>query len=79
MTNLDDRLRVAYATAMKQRQGPGIVQIHIGADVFAYLRNLAKDVAAPGTPGNHLWGFPLVHSRQSMPDHISVHTVEVIG
>lgn len=76
---MDDRLRTAFATAMKARhETSGTVQAHFGPDVIDYLRSFAivPDSAYAGLPPT-CWGFPVLESAVS-PDHISIHTVQTI-
>jgi hypothetical protein len=72
--DLGDRLRAAYATAMRAQQEGGRVEIHLGKDIIAYFQSLP-----PGQPcrgGSTAFGFPVVESE--IPDHISIHTVQTI-
>lgn len=73
---LDDRLRTAWATAMRQRNY-GRVEIHLGSNVIEHLRSLAERPDSTAL-GRTIWGFPVVEMPAAFPNHISVHTVEVI-
>lgn len=74
---LDDRLRTAYATAMKAAHEGGRIEVHIGIHVLEHLR---QHVVQPGPLGQAptVWGFP-IRVRDSFPvDGIEVHTVQAI-
>lgn len=74
---LEDRLRTAYATAMKACHEGGRVEVHIGIHVLEYLRSFMIQEAPLGQAPT-VWGFP-IKVRDSFPvDGIEVHTVQVI-
>ena len=73
---MDDRLRAAYATAMKSSHEGARVQIYMGSDVLEYLRSLA-DVPDP-TVSRTTCGWFDVFPVSGPPDHLSVHTVQTI-
>ena len=74
---LDDRLRLAYAQAMKQTHESGHVEIHIGIHVLDYLRSLTAHEAPLGSAPT-CWGFPIKVRDSFPPDGIEVHTVYTI-
>lgn len=77
MQNLDDRLRTAYAQAMRQAHDSGRVEIHIGIHVLDYLRSFCvKDTPLGQAPT--VWGLPLKVRDSFPPEHIEVHTVHFI-
>lgn len=71
-----DRLKMAYATAMKATHEGSRVEIHLGSDVVEYLRSLCPIPGAVVIRPT-FWGFPVVDSTVS-PDHISIHTITTI-
>lgn len=73
---MDERLKRAYATAIKAAHEGGRVQIYLGSDVISHLEALAYDIV-PGIPRTTCWGFD-VFPVAGPPDHISVHTVQTI-
>lgn len=76
---MDDRLRLAYATAMKAAHEGGRVEIHMGSDVIEHLRALCTQ-PNPLALGRTCWGFPVIEASAALPDdHISVHAVQVIA
>lgn len=75
---MDDRLRTAYATAMKSTHEGARVEIHIGIHVLEYLRSFAiKDQPLGSAPT--VWGFPIKVRDSFTPEGIEVHTVQVIA
>lgn len=81
---MDDRLRLAYMTAMRAQHDGGRIEIHLGSAVIAHLKALAYPPAPPierllGSlgPAPRFGGFPVVESTIS-PNHISIHVVTVI-
>lgn len=64
-------------------RGGGSVAIHVGTDVYEWLREQAtiedKDPETFGQSIGKLWGFPLVHEQYARPEHISVRVVTVIA
>jgi len=80
---MDERLKLAYATAMRAQHEGGRVEIHIGSDARAELVARCKITVAGeerrwDIPAPTLFGFPLVDTTAS-PDHISVHVVHAIA
>lgn len=79
ISELEKRLRVAYATALKMRHATtGRVEIHMAENVSEYLKGLAvKGAASFGFPT--MWGFPVVIEEDRPTNYVAVHTVEVIA
>lgn len=77
--DIDRRLRVVFATALRHAHDGGRVEVHVGSDVVAYLKSLAIKVEDAGfRVAPMLWGYPLIESTAA-PDHISVHVVHHIA
>lgn len=76
----DDKLRAAFLAACVAQRGDGCssVQIHMGSNVIEHLRALCTQ-PDPLTLGRTCWGFPVIEAPAAMPDHISVHAVQVIA
>lgn len=82
---LEDRLRIAYVTAVRSVTPLGTVQIHIGADIVDRLREIANR-EGPNTPtpweipNPSMFGFPIVIRRETgCGDLLEVHAIQVIA
>ena len=78
---MDEKLRLAYATAMKAQHECGSVQIHVGTKVRDYLRSLVTvpDAHRVLDIDQRMWGFPCVVDERAWPESITVHVVQVIA
>lgn len=78
------KLGIAYKTAMDAGHACACVAIHVGPEVWDYLRSMAASysgmIPAP-TPElvNRLWGYPLILEEDGRPEHISVRATTVIA
>lgn len=85
LTDLDDRLKRAYMTAMVRRcELDGIQSIHIelGSAAFEHLKSLTvipdERFALPSGAIGALGGFPILEAPEQASDHIAVRMTELI-
>ena len=74
---MDEKLREAYATALKHAHGGGRVEIHMGIHVVEYLRLFCTQEGPQGSAPT-MWGFPIRVRDSFPPEHIEVHVVHTI-
>lgn len=79
---LERRIRVAYATALRHAHEGGIVQVHAGETVVAYFKSLAKHPRHPllnGLVSPTAFGYPLIEAAESLgADYIGIHILHPI-
>mgnify|MGYP003434276818 CR=1 FL=1 len=82
MNDLGDRLRLAYATALRHAHEGGSIQIHAGTAVVDYFRTLVTHPRHPllnGLVRPTAFGHPIIPAAEALgSDHLSVHVVHHI-
>lgn len=73
-----DRLRETYVTAQAQQRECARVTIHVGQTVWDRLRAQADQVSNH-TPGNRLFGFPILLESAWDPNRIEVRAAREIS
>lgn len=85
---MDERLRLAYITAMKAQHDGGRVEVHLGSAVVAHLKALSCPPAPAEPPAwisdlapvLRFGGFPILEKTgPGATHHISVHVVTTIA
>lgn len=77
-------ITVAYGEAYRAGCNSARVAIHVGQEVWDYLRSLATNVSGMSLPLSpesisRLWGYPLILEEDERPGHVSVRTIKVIA
>lgn len=79
---MERRIKMAYATALRHVHEGGSIQIHAGADVVDYLKSLVTHPRHPLL--NTLvrptaFGHPVIPADENLGgDHLSIHVVHYV-
>lgn len=72
-----DRMRETYMLATEQASACATVSIHVGPDVWLWLRERAI-APTPENAAQTLFGFQILHEAAWEPDRLEVRTTRVI-
>lgn len=79
-TELEERLKRVYATAIKNQHAGSTIHIRVSSDVEESLKDFVTTTTgrAWGVEPATAWGFPIVVDHTMLRDSIAVHSVTTI-